>query len=460
MTWLWVLLYMALQLALGVWVSRRIRSENDYFLAGRSLSWPLVTFSMFATWFGAETCIGSSGAVYGEGLAGARVDPLGYSLCLLLMGFLLAEQLWQRKFVTLGDLFRERFGGRVEKLAVIIMVPSSLIWAAAQVRAFGQVLSFTVDLPLTLAIAISAGVVVAYTFFGGLMGDVITDLVQGGVMAVGLCVLLWMGVRELGGPTQFVQAIEAPRLSLLGPDETWLQQIDTWMVPILGSLVAQELVSRVLAAKSGGVARRSSFYACAVYLLIGSIPVLLGLVGPKLVPGLEEAEQFLPAVAQRLLSPVLFAMLAGALISAILSTIDSVLLAIGALVSHNLVLPVLGLTGERERLISARVVVVIAGVLSFVMALYAEGIYDLVETASAFGTAGILVTTLAALYWKRGNARAAAAALLTGVVVTPLSQYQLELDAPFLTSIAISAMVYVLVSLLPSSREPVAVPSA
>ena len=70
-----------------------------------------------------------------------RADPFGYAICLLLMSLLLAVPLWKSGFTTLGDLFRERFGPRAEKVAVLVMVPSSVMWAGAQVRAFGQVLS-------------------------------------------------------------------------------------------------------------------------------------------------------------------------------------------------------------------------------------------------------------------------------------------------------------------------------
>jgi Na+/proline symporter len=60
LNWLFILAYMVIQLLIGVWISKRIRSESDYFLGGRNVSLFMVTFSLFATWFGAETCIGSS----------------------------------------------------------------------------------------------------------------------------------------------------------------------------------------------------------------------------------------------------------------------------------------------------------------------------------------------------------------------------------------------------------------
>ena len=446
MSWSFLLGYLGLQLALSLWLSRRIGSETDYFTGGRRLGTGFIAFSLFATWFGAETCLGSSGAIYESGLSGARADPFGYSLCLLLLGLLLAVPLWRGKYMTLGDLYRARFGPGVERLAVLVLVPSSLIWAAAQVRAFGQVVSTTMELDVTVAIYASAAFVVAYTFFGGLLGDVYTDVVQGVILALSLLVMLFVSFEALGGVGAALEKVEPQRWSLLGAGESIWEQLDRWSIPIMGSLVAQELIARVAASKSARTAQRAAYMACFIYLLIGSSPVLLGLMGPSLVPALEDPEQLLPALAQRLLPNLWYALFSCALISAILSTIDSILLASSALLSHNLVVPMLRLETERARLMSARVLVVATGVFSLIVALYAEGVYELVETASAFGTAGVLVTTLMALYLPFGGKRAAAASLIAGLVTTPLAEFVLELPAPFLASVATALVTYLLVA--------------
>ncbi len=443
-----LLLYLGAQLGFSLWLSRRIKSEGDYFVAGRQLGTGWVAFSLFATWFGAETCLGSSGAVYESGLSGARADPFGYGLCLLLLGVFLAARLWRGGFMTLGDLYRQRFGVGVERLAVLVLVPSSLIWAAAQIRAFGQVVSATMSIDVTLAIYLSAVFVVAYTFFGGLLGDVFTDLVQGLILSVSLIVILVAAVSAVGGPAAALQSIDSERWSLLGPDESLFEQLDRWSVPILGSLVAQELIARVVASKSADTAQRASFWACGIYLALGASPIVLGLIGPSLVPTLEDPEQLLPTLAQRLLPSFLFAVFSCALISAILSTIDSILLAVAALLSHNLIVPLLGVTSDRGRLLWGRGFVVATGAIALIIALYAEGVYDLVETASAFGTAGVLVTTLIALFSGYGGPAAATTALIAGLVTTPIAEYLLELPAPFLSSVAVALISYTAVATL------------
>lgn len=122
-----IVAYVIVQIFIGVYLSRKIKNEADYFVGGRRVSFFLVSFSLFATWFGAETCLGSSGAVYETGLSGSRADPFGFSLCLFLMGFLLAGQLRKKNYLTLADFIKDRYGTLAEKLVVWVMIPSSII---------------------------------------------------------------------------------------------------------------------------------------------------------------------------------------------------------------------------------------------------------------------------------------------------------------------------------------------
>lgn len=451
MMWLFIICYLLGQVLIGYLVSRTIRNEEDYFLGGRRLGWPLVSFSLFATWFGAETCIGSSAAVYERGLAGSRADPFGYAICLLLLGLLVAGRLWRGHYLTLADFYRERYGWFVEKAAVWILVPSSLMWAAAQVRAFAQVLSGTTSISVDIALILVAGFVIAYTCLGGFLGDVITDFVQGIIIFLGVAGILVFTLSSVDGVGQLLSRIDPGRLDFIDPGETLLQRLDRWMIPILGSLVAQETVSRVLAARSMSVARKASFIAAGMYLVMGSIPVLLGLLGPHILPGLDEKEQFLIAIARKFLPPVAFVVFVGALISAILATIDSILLAVSAMVTHNLLARLVRDTAQRRKVIVARAVVVLAGVVAYVMAVYGGGIYELLETASSFGTAGVLVITLVGLYTGFGGGLSATLALLAGLVLTPLGNYVLGWQAPFLSSVLGAAIGFVLGALLATS---------
>jgi len=453
-----ILVYVSLQLVIGVVVSRRITSEASYLLAGRSLGYGLASFSVFATWLGAETCIGAAGSVYQDGVTATTVEPFAYAACLLVMGALFAAPLWRRGYTTVADLFRTRYSPGVERLVVLLVVPTSLLWAAAQLRAFGQVLAASSELPLETALTVATVVAVTYTTFGGLLADAVTDLVQGVLLSAGLValgVLLWLAP----GASEALPAVSAADVGLAGPtlgaaaEVSWLEIAEAWAIPICGSLLAQELVSRVLGARSARVAARAALAGGAAYLVIGLIPIAAGLAGARLMPGLEEPEQMLLVLARELLTPLPYVLFAGALVSAILSTVDSTLLAAASLTSHNLIVSLRPELDDRARLRLARAGVVVFGGVAFALALGSEGVLELVEQASAFASAGVFVAGCFGLFTRLGGPGSATAALVAGAVAW-LAGSAGEWVAPYLLSLATALVAYLGVAVLEPRFAP------
>jgi len=444
-----ILIYIGVQLFIGFWVSRFISTEQDYLLAGRSLGMGLGTFTIFATWFGAESCIGSSGAIYEGGISGGSADPFGFGLCLILMGLFFAVPLWKRKLTTLADLFRQRYSLSVERVAVAMMLPTTIMWAAAQIRAFGQVLSASSSLDVTMAITIAAAIVIVYTVAGGLLADAITDALQGSILIIGLVILfvaIWMQEPQLG--TTIAQ-IPADRWSLWGSsEEPLLSKLNTWAIPLCGSVVAQELVARVIATKSPETARKASLTAGTMYITVGLIPAFIGLVGAQLLPNLAVPEQILPTMAMTYLPTIGYIIFAGALISAILSTVDSALLVASSLVSHNIVQSVRPGMKESGKVLAARIGVVVFGLIAFTIAVFAEGIYDLVVEAASFGTAGIFTIVVFGLFTRWGGRFSAMLTLLLTMSSWLWMTYALALEYAYILSLFVAISTYLLTSLV------------
>ncbi len=437
-----VVVYVLVQLAIGFVLSRRIKSEDDYLLAGRSLGPGLATFSFFATWFGAETCINSAGQVYADGLSGGAAEPFGYGLCVLFLGIVFAARLWRRGITTVADYFRDRYSPGVEKIVIFITVPSSIFWAAAQIRAFGQILDHLSGLGVNLAMVTATLVVIAYTVTGGLKADVVTDLIQGIVIIVGLLLLVWMVGDHLGGFRPAFATVPVARLNPFGGSMPVLERIETWAVPICGSVAAQELIARVLACRSPVVARRSAIGGGVLYLLVGMLPVGLGLLGLKLLPGLEDSEQFLPELARQHLPPLLYIVFAGALVSAILSTVDSTLLAGAGVLAHNLIIPARPGMTSRGKVLTNRLGVVGCGLTALGIALSSESIRSLIELASAIGGGGIFVRFAVGQFTRTGGRASAYAALITSVLTWMLMSWVVESNWPYTASLLVAAIAY------------------
>ncbi len=403
MTWTLfaIILYVLAQLVVAFWVSRKITNEEDYIVAGRSLGPTLAIFTIFATWFGAETCIGAAGASYDGGIKENTADPFGYGLCVLLMGAFFAARIWKLKLTTLGDLFRRRFGAAAEKLSVVLLIPGSILWAAAQIKAFGEVLSHASSWDSQITTTCAAAVVIIYTAFGGLKADAVTDFIQGLVLVIGVVTLFVVVYFFTDGFD--VSEIPEEKLTFKGATSSWGEFFEGWAIPLCGSVFAAELVARIVATRSASVARGAALTAGTIYVSIGVLVVALGLAGTVLIPDLESGEQILMALAKSKLAIPLYIIFAGALISAILSTVDSALLVAGSLLAHNVLIQAFKIDKDSTRLKCNRFAVVVFGFIAYGLAFSSDSVYGLVEEASAFGTAGVFFCVIIGLFFKAGG---------------------------------------------------------
>ncbi len=442
----WVLLaivgYVLVQFAIGAWVSRTMASASDYILAGRSLGTGLVVFSVFATYFGAEAIVASGGAVYERGLTGALVDPMSYAAAIILVGLVFARVLWSRGLTTFADLFRQRYSPGVERLVVVVLLPGSIIWAAAQIRAFGQVMDANSGMGLKTAIVVAAVLVAAYSVVGGLLADAVTDVIQGLVVLAGLVILGAVVAVQVGGVSEGLARVEPARLELLGAEDGLLGTLEKIAIPIGGTIVAVELISRFLGARSAAVAATGTTVAGVIYLVIGMVPVFLGLVGTHLVPNAQDPEQIVARLAEAYLPGVLHIVFVGAIISAILSVVHSALHAPAAQVSNNIVQRVVPGLSDRAKLWTVRSTVLVLSVVAFAISFTSEGIRDLVETASAFGSAGVFIATLFALFTKLGGPLSAYASITAGMLVWAGGKY-FGAGTPYLLGLLAALVAYV-----------------
>ena len=127
-----VMIYLLVSIGIGLYAATRVHNVRDYVMAGRHLPLYVVTATVFATWFGAETVLGISAKFIKDGLHGIVEDPFGASMCLILVGAFFAAKLYRMNLITIGDYYRARFGREVEVLTSIAIIFSYLGWVAAQ----------------------------------------------------------------------------------------------------------------------------------------------------------------------------------------------------------------------------------------------------------------------------------------------------------------------------------------
>jgi solute:Na+ symporter, SSS family len=182
--------------------------------------------------------------------------------------------------------------------------------------------------------------------------------------------------------------------------------------------------------------------------------VFLGLVGPRLLSSVPDAEQIVPKLAEAYMPGILYVAFVGAIISAILSAVHAALHAPASQVSHNIVVRLIPSISNQGKLWSVRATVMVLSLVAYLIAVSSHRIHDLVETASAFGSAGVFVATLFALFTKFGGPASAYASIAAGMLVWASGKYLFGLTVPYLTGLLAATIGYVAAAWLVPQREP------
>jgi SSS family transporter len=448
-----ILIYLVLTLAIGAWSSRLVKNSNDFVLAGRSLPLFLSASALFATWFGSETIFGASSVYLEEGLLGVIEDPFGGALCLILFGLFFLRPMYRMNVLTIGDVFKKLFGERLAFFASIFMIPAYFGYVAAQLIALSLVLGAVTDLSLLEGAVISAFIVIFYTFLGGMWAISITDFMQTTLIVIGLVAVAYLVADEAGGVRVIIE--KAPPESFQFFPEAnfsaWTTYFGAWIILGLGSIPSQDIYQRVMSSKSEKVAVQSTYLAGIFYLTFGLLPLFIALGAKILYPELYLADKqmLLPSMVLQHSNLPIQVLFFGALISAIMSTTSSGLLAPAAIISENLIRPYFGkhLTDTHFLWILRANVVVVAAVALF-MAYWKSDIYELVAGASILMLVSLFVPLTAGIYWKKSSPGGAFLALFVGMASYLAAESLLPDQEPHLLGLVASGIAMIVGSLI------------
>jgi Na+/proline symporter len=447
-----IVLYILLTIAIGVYASTFVKNSKDYLLAGRNLPFFMATFVAFATWFGAETVLGASSQMAKEGLWGVIEDPFGAALCLILVGLFFAKPLYRLNLLTFGDFYRRFYGRKAEIVASLLLIASYFGWIGAQMLAIGLILSITTGISIKLGTVIGSLVVVFYTFLGGMWAVSLTDFIQTIMIIVGLLFALYEVSQGFSQIPQ-VLASQPPEFykffPSLNPHEFSL--FITALITIgLGSIPQQDVFQRVMSSRSERVAVYSSITAGFMYLTVALIPLILAVFAKVKYPELLklDSQLMLPMLIMEHTSTLTKVLFFGALLSAIMSTSSSAILAPSAILSENLLRPMFKNLSDRGFLWLTRFSVILISFVSLLFALSGESIFHLVGDSSALSLVSLFVPLVAGLYFKGSNQYSAIVSMASGFFVWAVLNYGFEYEFSLLAGLFASIFAYILTSLL------------
>ncbi|MEM7217932.1 MAG: sodium:solute symporter family protein [Pseudomonadota bacterium] len=448
--------YLLLMLGIGFFAARRTHNPEDFMVAGRSLPLWLCGATVLATWIGGGTVMGASGEAYEGGVIAVIADPFGAAVGLLLFGLLVVRLMRRLKLLTVVDFIHGRYGPVAAFGSAIAAVITSTGWSSALMVAFGFVFNSLTGVPLPAGIVLGGVIVLIYTTVGGMWAVALTDFVQIAVILVGLFILLFTVVGDLGGWQAAWAMIPAGAVDFLPREDSasaWLNYVRAWTIIGVSNLASQSLLQRGFSARTETVAQNSFYIAGVGYLLVGSIPVFLGILASVAMPGLADKEAVMPLLAMEYLHPVLMAIFVGALLAAIMSSADSALLSASSVISNN-ILPMLHPPLRERRLFLARLMIPVVGLIALFIALQAQAIYAVIVNINAVVLAAIIVPFMAGIWWRKANRTGGLAAMATGVVVWLGTEFVApELPGDLIGGVA-SLVAILVVSSLTQERDP------
>jgi Na+/proline symporter len=265
-------------------------------------------------------------------------------------------------------------------------------------------------------IAVVAVVGTGYTLLGGMWSVTLTDAVQLALLTVGLLVLSIEVLTEVGGIDVLFEKT-SPQARVLVPTEdapALVGWVGVLAIGALGNLPGQDLTQRVFASRSERTAVWACYVAGIAYLVLGLCPMLLGLAANVLAPE-TSGQATLPALAGLFADPVMATIFVVALVSAVLSTIDSAILSPASVISHNLLVPRLG--HRWSALTLDRFCVLFVAAAAVVTAYVGEDAYEMLESAYELGLVSLLVPLLAGIRTRHGGETSCLAAMVVGTAI-------------------------------------------
>jgi SSS family solute:Na+ symporter len=425
-------LYLVFIVGLGLYFSKRTETTDDYFLAGRSLTWWLIGFSLLASNVSSSTLIGLSSAAFASGISVYNYEWMAALVLIVFLVFLLPFYLKTRVY-TLPEFLERRFDARARYyLSALQVLMSIAIDTAAALYAGALVVQIIYpDVALWQSVMVLGVIAGLYTIAGGLKAVVYTDAVQAVLLLVGACLVAVLSFNAIGADWSLIATrVPADDLSIIRPasDPTLPWPGLLTGVFLLGFYfwgMNQFMVQRTLGAKNLNHGRWGALFAGLLKLPLIFILVLPGifarlLYDPADYPALaENPDLVFPTLMFDLLPVGLRGLIITALLAAIMSSIDSILNAASTLVTMDFVKKLKPGAANHELVVIGRIVTFVFMALAIAWApqiVEFPNIWTYLQQMLAYLSPPVVACFVAGVFWKRANAEGAFAALVIGHV--------------------------------------------
>lgn len=462
-------------IALGLFVSKRRASAEDYFLASREMTWPVIGLALLASNISSTTLIGLAGAAYATGISVYNYEWMATVVlaffCVFFLPFLLRSQVY-----TLPEYLERRYDRRARTYFSALTIFLNILVDTAGTL-YGGAIMLKLILPewplwqIVAVLALSAGV---YTVAGGLRAVIYTETVQAVILLGASVFIAFFAFGKAGGWDAVMAAVDPAKLSLIRPlDDPGVPWLGLVLgVPLLGFYfwcTNQFMVQRVLSAKDENHGRWGALFAGLLKLPVLYVMVLPGTAAILLYPTLDKPDMVYPTLIFDLLPAGLVGIVVAGFFAAIMSSIASTFNSAATLVTMDFVRPRMPQASNAALVRAGRITTIVFMVLAVAWAPQIErfeSLWQYLQAVLAYAVPPVCALFLVGLFWRGANATGALASIVVGllggavlfylnVIAEPALGLHFLLVAPVLFVLSVVVLIAVSLATAPPPAEKV-----
>lgn len=450
------IIYFAILIGIAVIASKKSKNAQEFTNAGRRIAMFAAMCTIIASEWGSGNVIGTASDAYSYGIS-AYIFPVAMGIGIFLLGLFLAEKYWKIEEISMCAYIRKRYSKRCELLATILMVLSIILVTGAQLKSGGLLAETLFGWNKTTAVIIFAVVVCVYTCIGGLLAVAYNDTFNLCLGAAGVLICLIAGLNKVGGFEGIAASMTPERLDPR-PFGSWIWAVDYLASSTFVMLAVPELIQRIWACKSAKTAKAACMVGGIVYIILGLLSLLLGLIAYVILPNID-AGLAMPELVMNLFPSILGTVILMSVLAALVSTADTMLLITSTMIVEDLIKPFVKKTiDDKKTLTLIRIFIFIVAAISVFFATGFTRVLGLV-LFSYYVYIGISTVFIFGRIWKGATEKAAFWSMVISVIAAAIWQftdmsYKLTWTTTGIVAVVASFISFFVISLIENAKKP------
>lgn len=456
--------YLVGMLYIGWWGMKKSKGAEGYYVANRACGTWLSVGTFTGSFISAVAVLGYVGNGYAKGYM-SLINVLGCVASFYLIYFCFLKPIKKRfdNLCTIPELFEAMYGSKaMSTFTSVVTIALFVATLVSQIKGGSLICSTILGFDYRTSLYIITAVFVLYTVMGGMYSVVYTDLIQTGILVIGVLVAAPFALKLVGGISAMQETIAIVNPIALDPIGTvggWWGMISTFISFGFGIAATQYYLLRIYSAKNMKTARRMVSISCAIWTVVGIVLVILGICARIVLPDISTADNAIIELAYHMPLAVRVMLLIG-IACAIMSTTDTILLAAGTYMGRDLYRMVRKNVTEEQTLKTTKICVVLLGILAGILAINPpDMIIKLTTFTTGVTASGFFAPLVLGFFWKKTTREGAMAGMFGGVILAVI--YQLVNTSPIPVAgfgVVLSFALTIIISLTGPKAHPVYLP--